>query len=927
MSVKSPIYAVVDLETTGADLEKDRIIQFGCALIQDGQVVSTFATDINPGKKLSKQIEQLTGIKNSRVKKAPYFEDVAYTIYHLLADCIFVAHNIYFDYAFLNRELKRYGIPQITIKGIDTVELAQIFFPLSPSFRLADLASQLGFDHDRPHQADSDAEVTAQLLLSIEHKIQSLPLTTVEEIAKQADVLGKNTGEYIQMIVTKMKKRVAPLDDRIKIVNGLALKKKEVRLYSEQQHLKTDKYPVTKKQKEKQFQPHFSYRNGQGKMMNLVYHFFCTEDQNKNLAIEAATGMGKTFGYLFPISYFATLENPVIISTASILLQNQLVTKDIPQVNELVARPIQGVVLKSFRHYLDLDRFFTTLESNNTQKQYRIYQMKILVWLTETETGDLDELNLSDQQNIFWNEVRHKGPSYLNENSVFYQDDFYLHVLNKVKNSNVIIVNHAFLCEENNRQQPLLPENGNLIIDEAHQFGQILEKSTTKKLNSNQIHYRFYALKDRAVSEQLGVILKEEQNMLQLFQLAEKLLAEIYERVQEVNEEILDALKKSYPMEELKKEKIISAAWFQQTSIELKKALRELFVGLQDGLKIYAEFEALFFQTEEKWLASERAILIDWLTHFAYLKKMAYFYHIFAEEWSETVIKWCQVGKKEQDLTLFLCDITGSNIEQSSWYQRYPKILYTSASLQIGKDKKFLERELKIAPIPLKVIPDTYDYQQQARLYVPTDGVITGQATSQEYAEYLVEVMETICFTVNQPTLVLFTSHDLLQAVYQRMNKQFSQKNIEVLAQGISGTKEKIMKKFMRATNAVLLGTNSFWEGVDFPNNVLRIILITKLPFDPPTRPFVKAKYRYLEAQGFSSFYDEALPKAGLRLRQAVGRLIRSEKDKGVLLVVDSRLIKAKYGKKLLHALPKELPLIEAPLAEIAINIENFLKK
>lgn len=148
VNLKSKTYAVVDIETTGTNPKEDRIIQFGCVMIEGGRITSRFSIDINPGRKISKQIQHLTGITNRRVQQAPYFEDVAATIYNLLADTIFVAHNIYFDYNFLNQELLRCQTPGLKIPGIDTVELAQIFLPSEPSFRLADLSESLGFIHE-----------------------------------------------------------------------------------------------------------------------------------------------------------------------------------------------------------------------------------------------------------------------------------------------------------------------------------------------------------------------------------------------------------------------------------------------------------------------------------------------------------------------------------------------------------------------------------------------------------------------------------------------------------------------------------------------------------------------------------------------------------------------------------------------------------
>lgn len=225
--LKPKTYAVVDIETTGTNPKEDRIIQFGCVMIEDGRITSRYSMDINPGRKISKQIQHLTGITNQRVHRSPYFEDVAQTIYNLLADTIFVAHNIYFDYQFLNHELTRCGVPKLQIPGIDTVELAQIFLPTEPSFRLADLSESLGFIHDNPHQADSDAEVTAQLLLLIEERMRQLPLVTLEQIVKLSNHTGMDTRLFIEQTTDELRKRPPPLSDELEIIEGIALQKKK----------------------------------------------------------------------------------------------------------------------------------------------------------------------------------------------------------------------------------------------------------------------------------------------------------------------------------------------------------------------------------------------------------------------------------------------------------------------------------------------------------------------------------------------------------------------------------------------------------------------------------------------------------------------------------------------------------------------------
>lgn len=177
------IYAVVDLETTGASYRKGhRIFQIGITMIQHDQLMQEYSFTINPEKVIPPMIENLTGIRNADVKHAPYFEDVAPYIYGLLEDCVFVAHNIAFDYHFLNQSFEEVGLPKMTQKGIDTVELTKILFPTLKSYRLSDLSEHFGFEHEQAHDAASDAKATAELFLCLKEKAIQLPLTTLEKL-------------------------------------------------------------------------------------------------------------------------------------------------------------------------------------------------------------------------------------------------------------------------------------------------------------------------------------------------------------------------------------------------------------------------------------------------------------------------------------------------------------------------------------------------------------------------------------------------------------------------------------------------------------------------------------------------------------------------------------------------------------------------
>lgn len=905
-------YAVVDIETTGTDPKSDRIIQFGCALIEDSEIVAHFSTDINPDQTIPNQIQTLTGITNQRIRKAPYFEDVAETISNLLEGTVFVAHNIYFDYPFLSNELERCGMPPLTSDGIDTVELAQVFMPTSPSFRLGDLAEELQLVHENPHQADSDADVTAQLLLYLETQIKKLPIITLEKIVATADQMAFQTKDYLVDCLTELQEQREPLAKELVIVHGFALKKKSVPLFSEN-YFGTKAYPRSRKAKEKVYQSELDFRKEQARLMNLVYDFF-NKKEDKNILVEAATGIGKTLGYLLPMSYVATPEKPLVISTVSLLLQEQILNHDLPLINRLLDQPLQAVVMKSSRHYLDLDRFYQSFQKKSQQKQYTFYQMALLVWLTQTETGDFDELNMTSLKHPFWQEVAHLGPTTLNPNSPFYGVDFIHHRQKKLAQSNVIITNHSFLAQENQRKIPQLPASPYLIIDEAHHLNRVLEKVSTHQLNILAIQKGFNHLLENKVFQTWQALVKKDQqtqHSLEVFQ----------DVLQELNEELTDLyqlFKEEFPTND---ERLITKEMIDQLSLASEQVLQRVSLLYQDALTIGEQLKSYYLRYQETFSISEQAQWSDLQTLLDSLAQQQVAFELFSEQWEARYIHWFNVKRK----TLHVQDLEASQLDQTSWYHRYKQILYLDGTLKIGGDRHYFAKRWGIPEAALKIISSPYDYEQQARLYLPTENISIQTSSPDQYAQYVADVVHKMADHQKRPILVLFTSHDILNRVHQRLKMPLLHEGREVLAQGIGGSREKLLKRFLLSKDAVLLGADSFWEGIDLPGEILQLLIVTRLPFENPQRIQVRARNSFLEAEGINPFFQEAVPHAALRLRQALGRLIRSETDKGVMLLLDQRFISASYGERLRKALPKELTIKQLPLEEILTETTQFL--
>lgn len=916
-------FAVVDIETTGTDPTVDRIIQFGCVLIQKGEIVSKFATDINPNQAISPQIQHLTGISNTRVKKAPYFEDVATTIYQLLSDTIFVAHNIHFDYNFLSQAFVRCGLPKLKIPGIDTVELAQIFLPTEKSFRLGDLSESLGLIHDHPHQADSDAQVTAELLLTIEAKMRKIPLITMETITHLSQLTSMDTSTYIYQVYEEMKQAIQPLAKDCHVIDGLALKRKTVPLF-EQDLYEQPVYPMKKKAKEKQFNQQICYRPEQSRMMNLVFDHF-KNGTHKDLFIEAATGTGKTFGYLFPLSYLATPEEPLILSTVSIVLQNQLAEKDIPFANQFCTRKLQATVLKSHRHYIDLQRFRATLDFPVRQKQYAIYQMGILVWLLETETGDLDELQLTTFNHIFWQDIAHRGLAFLTKDHSLYEEDFVRFLHKRMKQSNVLIVNHAFLAQETLREVPILPKSRYLIIDEAHHLPDIAGKIATRQLNyaAFKKQARSY-LEEEQLFDQVQKLVMDTSETKHFLHIYCQALRTLLEEFSDLFFEFRQILPITQRVNQSFAPCLLSKTEMDQLSLEGKRCIQKIEILLNEMIVIQTQVKAAILQDLAKYTVSDRIIFVSLLQFFDRLLAVQECFDIYMNKWEPRWIKeYSQL--KQGTPVLAVNDLQASILPETSWYDRYQQILYTGGTLKFGANKSYLPEKLGLTNVLFKSLPDPYDYEKNARLLIPQEAVAINQTNTTEFARYIATILKQL-MTTNRSVLVLFTAHDLLANVYYQLHPAMLAEGRELLAQGISGSREKIIKRFTHSQNSMLLGADSFWEGVDLPGDALSILVVTRLPFENPKRPFVQATYDYLENQGINAFTQEALPKAALKLRQALGRLIRSETDKGVLLVLDRRLLTAKYGKRMLKALPNSLPVQELPEVALLAELKEFLR-
>ncbi len=932
---KAPIYSVVDLETTGTNFNHgDRIIQIGCVLVQDGEIINHFETKINPREKIPRSIVQLTGIEDKDVRKAPLFEDIAGTIYSLLAETTFVAHNVNFDFPFLNAELERAGYPSLSIPAIDTVTLSQILLPTAKSFRLRDLTSSLHIEHDHPHSAVSDAEATAELLTDLLKRIEQLPTLTLEKITQLKLNLPQQTAGVFDVELLRRRKSPQPLSEELYVSHGIVLHKSRPITANGQRE--QHKYPSTKKAKEKLYGETLKLRPVQAKMMNSIYNNY-THDEPKNMIVEAGTGVGKTLGYLFPLSYVAYPDKKIVVSTATNILQQQIIDTSIAQLNKVLPFKMNSVIIKGNAHYIDIARFVHSLSVIEDSKLVQLLKAKILVWLLSTQSGDLDELNLNSQQSPYFTEIRHQGIRSLNPANVFYHDDFLVRREKRLHQADIIITNHAYLVAHaqelgDGTRRPYL------VIDEAQHLSESILKRSRRTFNFQKLR--------TAVHIMSGLVNNgNDRNLTDIF--AEQALGSYnvellrgdLNAVEEAVDLFQQALYRQYmasatgnPANELIEQSLQNDQVMSLLDIS-GPVMMKLEQALSSVQLHFSALNHLFSSQPDRWLLSDRYLMSQFQSQLAKLIEADQTLNEFNEtlqQQGEAAAFWITICQSSEQSAL---QLSGGLLEATHYltknvYPYFAQPLFVGATLFTSPRSPYLYHQLDLERnnTLTRRFASPYNYKQNAKLLIAEDAPVPSAQNNSDYIKYLSDTIYQLTKNADYQTMILFNSLVMIEQVYSQLRETDLFDQRDILAQGITGNRDKILKQFSGGKNSILLGASSFWEGIDLPDSALELLIITRLPFDSPDEIMNRAHNKLLQQQGKNPFYHSELPKATMRLRQGIGRLLRTEDDHGVAVVLDPRLQTRRYGKTILSSLPTDLPVSGKKTAELISITQKFLQ-
>ena len=405
-------YAVLDLETTGHGAGDD-IIQVGLVLLdEDLNVARTYSSFVKPTIPIPAFITGLTGIDEAMVADAPELEEVLLEVVPMLSDAVLVAHNVGFDAGFLNAALDRSGYVAFDGRRLDTIDLLRILYPALTTYQLGAVTEHFGIEHDRHHRADSDAMATAELFAACCRKLDGLPLLTVQRMAQLLGDEIDDLGWFVSQFALKKEMQTAIDMDAYTYFRQFAMKAGD---WTEEQHPRSEEEQAASaadwtfpaflahiKAGIAAIVPGYEEREPQNMMFQEVIDAL---DEERHLLIEAGTGTGKSLGYLIPALYYGVQHNKkIVVSTHTINLQEQLRSRDLPLLLAVMPYPFKAAVFKGRGNYLCLRKFEgkVNLRDFGAPAEDRITASQMVVWLSETEHGDQEELNFGNRGADFW---------------------------------------------------------------------------------------------------------------------------------------------------------------------------------------------------------------------------------------------------------------------------------------------------------------------------------------------------------------------------------------------------------------------------------------------------------------------------------------------------------------------------------------------
>lgn len=890
----TPTYVALDLETTGLDPERDRIIEVGATRFdREGVELETLSYVVNPGREVPAFIERFTGVTNEMTARAPKLASVRPELERFVGSSTVVGHNIGFDLHHLGRE----GV-KLTPRAVDTAGLARYLLPTLGGHGLMEVAGELGIESAGHHRALSDARTAAAVFVALVRRAEALPESQRFQLARFVSMHEPLLAEMIAGEEWDKRSAGGHIPSLRPAPERFALEARDPRL------------PVLTTEVREAFAAapssfeRFEQRPEQLEMAEAVRSAF---HRGGHWLIEAGTGVGKSLAYLLPAALHAIKNGEtVVVTTNTIALQEQLLSKDIPALRQVLLEAgaikepgdFRAALLKGRSNYLCMRRWVGNYAAGLGDPDFARLSSAMLVWLGETETGDRSELNLDPTEWVTWQRFSAQDADCLarQDRHVREGNCFLQRARQAAESAHILVVNHALLLADLVAGGSALPEFDHLIIDEAHnledvatnQFGgSISMRKTVDALDG--IHRR--AGRDHREG---GIVTLVRALPEASFGVVAKQLEESTARCTEKARPFFDALASLLPPAG-EDERVLITGGLRHSDVwgAVEAAWHDFEIGLREvstratmARKAIAEAPIETAEVLAGEVESAQRKVAD--LHVLALQLLG--------ATSEDLILWA--GRdRDQSGTL---NVAPLEVGPRLWEDLLSKkrvVIATSATLSANNDMTFAAKRLGFEDPETLQLGSPFDYPN-ATLLCAVDDV--PDPSDRSYLEGIATAVVELTLASEGRALALFTSNAALRKVATLVKPELEAAGIIALAQGIDGSPKQLTDQLRNNPRTLILGTSSFWEGIDIRGEALSLLMIARLPFGVPSDPVFKAR----SEQYNDPFGDYSLPAAILKFRQGFGRLIRDKEDRGVVALLDRRAWEKRYGKQFIDSLP-----------------------